>query len=324
MRRKIIIATFVAIVIAVVLLAVIPSDKAADENAAREAAKEGGIEWPWQAPDTATIPHTDEGDLVRYGRELVVHTAIYFGPQGKIAPISNGLNCQNCHLEAGTKAWGNNFSGVMANYPRFKARSGGIETIVKKINDCFERSMNGKGIDSNSREMRAMVAYMKWLGNGVAKGQRPLGVGITSLPYLDRAANPEAGKAVFLSKCQRCHGADGQGLTDTITGIGYSYPPLWGKHSYNMGASLYRISKFAGFVKDNMPFGAAHGREELTNEEAWDVAAFVNSMDRPAKDLSQDWPDITAKPVDHPFGPYSDSLSETRHKYGPFTGMKSK
>ena len=308
--------------IVIVLLAVIPHSKVTDITDIEK--KGDGIEWPWQAPDTASIPRSDEGDLIRYGRELVARTATYLGPKGTVANKSNGMNCQNCHLEAGTKPWGNNYAGVASTYPKYRERSGMIESIEKKINDCFERSMNGKSLDSNSREMRSMVAYMKWLGKDVMKGDKPLGAGITSLKYLDRPADPAGGKLVYANKCQRCHGTNGEGLIDTLTGIGYSYPPLWGKHSYNTGAGILRISKFAGYVKDNMPFGVAHGREELTDEEAWDVAAFVNSMERPEKDLSLDWPDIASKPVDHPFGPFTDSFPEKQHKYGPFTAMKKK
>jgi thiosulfate dehydrogenase len=57
---------------------------------------------------------------------------------------------------------------------------------------------------------------------------------------------------------------------------------------------------------------------EITEEQAWDVAAFVNSQPRPAKDLSKDWPKIAGKPVDHPFGPYADTFPEKQHKYGPY------
>jgi thiosulfate dehydrogenase len=45
-------------------------------------------------------------------------------------------------------------------------------------------------------------------------------------------------------------------------------------------------------------------------------------MPRPAKDLSRDWPDISKKPFDHPFGPYTDSFSENQHKYGPYGPIK--
>lgn len=323
MQRKIIFTVIFALTIALILLSVMPSSEVVEKELDPKD-KDGGVEWPWNAPDTATIPRTEQGDLVRYGRELVAHTAVYLGPQGTVAHTSNNMNCQNCHLEAGTKPWGNNYAAVASGYPKYRDRSGTVESIEKKINDCFERSMNGKALDSNSREMRAMVAYMLWLGKGVKKGEKPLGSGITALPYLERAADPAAGKEVYMGKCQRCHGANGEGLIDTITAIGYSYPPLWGKNSYNIGAGIYRISKFAGYVKDNMPFGVAHGREELSNEEAWDVAAFVNSNDRPGKDISMDWPDIKTKPVDHPYGPFSDSFDEKDHKYGPFGKMKKK
>ena len=135
---------------------------------------------------------------------------------------------------------------------------------------------------------------------------------------LDRAADPEKGRVVYNSLCQKCHGADGQGKWKASK-TGFEFPPLWGPNSYNTGAGLYRIGNLAGFVKNNMPFDeASHAKAVLTNEQAWDVAAFINSQPRPTKDLSKDWPDLSKKPFDHPFGPYTDSFSEAQHKYGPF------
>jgi thiosulfate dehydrogenase len=322
MRRKIAIALICTLALVFVLLAVIPTSKVTDIT--DEVKNDDGIEWPWQAPDTASLPHTEEGDLVRYGRELVAHTAIYLGPNGSVAKKSNGMNCQNCHLEAGTKPWGNNYSGVAANYPKYRERSGMVESIEKKINDCFERSLNGKPLDSTSREMLAMVAYMRWLGKEVKKGEKPVGMGARPLQYLDRAADPVAGKTVYIAKCIRCHGSNGEGLADSLTGIGYIYPPLWGKHSYNIGASLHRVGKFAGFIKTNMPFDAKEEKDRLSDDEAWDVAAYVNSMERPKLDLSKDWPEIKHKPADHPYGPYVDSFTEQQHKYGPFKVIEKK
>jgi thiosulfate dehydrogenase len=275
-------------------------------------------EMPWQAPDSNTIPKTEAGDQIRYGRDLIARTAWYLGPKGKVAHISNGMNCQNCHLAAGTKPWGNNYSAVAATYPKYRDRSGTIESIEKRVNDCLERSLNGKALDSNSREMRAIVAYMYWLGSNVPKGQKPLGVGITALKNLDRPADPEKGKIVFIDKCQLCHGANGAGQPDTVAGTGYLYPPLWGPASYNIGAGLYRLSRMAGYVKDNMPFGVSHGNSQLSEEQAWDVAAFINAQPHPYKDLSKDWPKKSTKPVDYPFGPYADSFSAQQHKFGPF------
>lgn len=273
----------------------------------------------WHAPSIYLDPIKDktERELVIYGEELVAHTATYLGPKGSVNQISNGMNCQNCHLEAGKKVDGINFSAVYANYPKFRDRSGSIETIYKRVSDCFERSLNGIAPDSNSKEYRSIYAYIKWLGKDVSKGEQPIGSGIKKLAYLDRAADPDHGKKIYAIQCERCHGANGEGQT-TINKRGYTYPPLWGKDSYNTGAGLYRLSSFAGFIQSNMPFNEVTHNNRLTDEEAWDLAAFVNSQPRPVMKTNTDWPDIEKKPIDYPFGPYADTFSEQQHKYGPF------
>ncbi|HEX5653588.1 MAG TPA: c-type cytochrome [Chitinophagaceae bacterium] len=270
---------------------------------------------------------TTEGEkrkLLVYGEELIAHTAKYLGPRGSVAQISNGMNCQNCHLNAGKKNWGNNYSLVNSTYPRFRDRSGGIETIYKRVSDCFERSLNGSAPDSNSREYKAIETYIKWVGKDVQKGEKPVGSGIEKLPFLDRAADPVKGQQVYITECQSCHGASGEGQVN-LDGKGFVYPPLWGPQSYNIGAGLFRLSNFAGYVKNNMPLNlTSHANSRLSTEQAWDVAAFVNSQPRPVKDLSKDWPDITKKPFDHPFGPYADEFSEAQHKFGPYQPILAK
>lgn len=270
----------------------------------------------WWGPNKSLLPENDS--LVKYGYALLSNTSYYLGPKGKVAQITNGMNCQNCHLYAGTVPWGNNYSGVAATYPKFRSRSGLIENIPKRINDCLERSLNGSTIDSNSKEMMAIIAYFKWVGKDVPKDYSPNGKGIMKLPLLNRPADSLKGSVVFKNKCQRCHGVAGQGQKNP-EGYGYVYPPLWGKNSYTTAAGLYRLSKFAGFVKANMPFEEANYNQPiLTDEQAWDVAAFVNSQPRPFREFKEDWPDISKKPYDHPFGPYADSFSEEQHKFGPF------
>lgn len=276
----------------------------------------------WTAPSDSELPSGEQGEEIKYGRDLIARTAEFLGPKGKVAQITNGMNCQNCHLNAGTAPYGNNYSAVASTYPKFRGRSGTIETVFKRIGDCFERSLNGQAPDSNSREMKAMAAYIKWVGKDVKKGVKPKGSGLYEVPFLSRAADPVNGKAIYESKCQSCHQANGAGMMND-KGNAYTYPPLWGRNSYNSGAGLYRMSRFAGYVRANMPLGATYSSPQLTNEEAWDVAAFVNSQDRPIKDLSKDWPDISKKNIDHPFGPYIDPFSEKQHKYGPFGEIKS-
>jgi thiosulfate dehydrogenase len=278
-------------------------------------------ETPWKAPDMSKAADEKNADLIYYGRDLIANTAFYLGPKGKVAHLSNGMNCQNCHLNAGTKPWGNNFGAVAAIYPKFRERSGTRESIVKRITDCFERSLNGRAPDSTSREMRAMLSYIQFIGQEVPKGKSPKGSGLWPIPFLDRAANPAKGKLAYQQKCVTCHGSQGQGRP-TADRTGYTFPPLWGNHSYNIGAGLFRISRLAGYLKANMPLGANWDTPQLSDEEAWDLAAYVNSLPRPVKDLSQDWPNIKGKPVDHPFGPYADQFSENQHKYGPFAPIE--
>lgn len=231
--------------------------------------------------------------------------------------ITNGLNCQNCHLNAGTVIFGNNYGSVNSLYPKFRARSGSIENLYKRVNDCIERSLNGKAIDSNGKEMQAIVAYINYIGSNVEKGKKAAGSGLKDLPYLDRAADPQKGSLVYQAKCQSCHQPDGQGMLNNLK-TEFIYPALWGSHSFNDGAGLYRLSNFAKYVKYNMPQGAKFNNPQLTDEEAWDVAAFVASQPRPHKNVPKDWPDVSKKPVDHPFAPYADDFSEKQHKYGPF------
>jgi thiosulfate dehydrogenase len=273
-------------------------------------------EYPWRGWNMYQLKPEDS--LARLGFDLVRNTAYYFGPHGKIAAISNGMNCQNCHVSGGTIPWGNNFSAVVMSYPKLSFRSGKMMSIARRVNDCFERSLNGVALDTGSHEMHAIIAYMHWIGDDIPKSKKPPGAGIMQLPFMDRPADPAKGNTVYTQYCSKCHGDHGQGIANAPF-AGYLYPPLWGENSYNSGAGLYRIGAFAGFVKNNMPSPATtFDHPALTDSEAWDVAAFVNSRPRPLYDNHADYPDISKKPIDESSGPYSDTFSQQQHKFGPF------
>lgn len=276
---------------------------------------------PWTAPSDWRIAKEPNKEEILYGKELIVNTAYYIGFNGIVEKNTNGQNCQNCHLKAGTQPYGNNLLAVAANYPQISKRSGKKSGILERVNGCLQRSLNGHALDSTNKEMKAMIAYIKWIGQDSPKGITPKGSKVPEIAFIKRAANPEKGKAIYAEKCQSCHQANGEGVLNT-DGRTYTYPPLWGKYAYNDGAGLYRLSRFAGYVRYNMPFGATYERPQLSDEEAWDLAAFVNSQPRPTKDKSKDWPNLADKPIDHPFGPYADSFSEEQHKYGPFEPIK--
>ncbi len=293
-----------------------PSVVMSESADSQGAAKKNGPAY-WAPLEISSISDAGQQELVTYGKELIAHTSRFLGPKGSVQHSSNGLNCQNCHLQAGTAIFGNNYGSVASLYPKFRARSGGVENVYKRVNDCFERSLNGKALDTTSREMQAIVAYINFLGSNVEKGKKAEGSGFKDLAFLPRAASVANGKTVYVAKCQSCHQKNGEGLLAADL-LEYTYPALWGKNSYNDGAGLYRLSNLAKYVKYNMPQGATFENPQLTDEEAWDVAAFINSQKRPHINVPKDWPDKAKKPVDHPFGPYADAFSEQQHKYGPF------
>jgi thiosulfate dehydrogenase len=278
----------------------------------------------WNAPVVSELEGNPYKEVILYGKDLIVHTSEYFGTHGKVLrSYTNGMNCQNCHLEAGTKIFGNNYSSVNSTYPKYRARSGSVENVYKRINDCFERSLNGKSLDTNSREIQSIAAYIQWLGKDVPKGKKATGAGLKDVAVLDRAADAETGRILYSQKCVSCHQSTGEGIMNAGQ-TAYVYPPLWGPHSYNKGAGLFRISNFAKFIKYNMPLGVSYTNTQLTDEEAWDIAAFVNSRPRADKNVKKDWPEIQEKPFDYPFGPYADNFDERQHKYGPFKPIQEK
>lgn len=273
----------------------------------------------WVGKSFTQLPQdtSSQSQQIRYGYELVANTAKYLGPKGQIAHMTNGMNCQNCHLAAGTKPWGLNYGSVASNYPKFRARSGTVETIAKRVNDCIERSLNGRALDSNSLEMKAFISYIKWVGADVPKGVTVNGSGIAKLTYLNRPADPKIGNSLYTTHCSVCHGKTGEGIMDS-TRNNFVYPPLWGKASYNHGAGINQLSKLAGFIKNNMPNGISYQQTFLTDQESWDLAAFINTQTRPHMNLSKDWPNLATKPIDYPYGPYADSFPQSMHQLGPF------
>jgi thiosulfate dehydrogenase len=138
-----------------------------------------------------------------------------------------------------------------------------------------------------------------------------------------RAADVVHGRLVFEQVCAACHGTNGLGQR-AATGAGYQFPPLWGPDSYNNGAGMARLLSAAAFVKNNMPIGTTFASPALSDEDAYDVAGFINNAERPQKaDLAADFPVRSQKPVDTPYGPYADDFSLTQHRLGPFDSIRA-
>lgn len=276
----------------------------------------------------AALPLTgaraQQTDPAAYGRRLFTETSALIGPEVPDAALrfaGNNLTCQSCHLNGGTQAFAMPMTGVFAAFPAYMARENAVRTIEDRIQGCMERSLNGRALPMQGREMTALAGYLKSLSTAVVAGAQIEGRGSPALPYLDRAASVEKGRTVYAATCQPCHQADGQGLRKGKVGdaAGYLFPPLWGPDSFNDGAGMHRLIVSASYIRANMPLGTSWRAPMLSVEDAWDVAAFVNSQPRPARaHLELDYPDRTKKPVDAPFPPFADAFPLEQHRLGPF------
>jgi len=235
-------------------------------------------------PSPETIPGDLRGEQIRLGYKMIVDTQEY----GK-RYVGNALNCTNCHLDAGLNPNSASFVGISTLSPEYRERAGRQVTLADRVNECFERSMNGKSLPSDSVKLTAIVAYIEWLSQNMPSGSAVPWRGIPPLTSTHQP-DPLNGKTVFEKKCVFCHGSDGQGTM--------AAPPLWGPRSYNIGAEMARVSVAASFIKANMPRGWGW---TVTDDEAIDVAAYINVQPRPDfPDKMHDWPKGN-KPADVPY-----------------------
>jgi thiosulfate dehydrogenase len=167
----------------------------------------------WTPPDIATVGDDPFGELVKTGRALFTDTANEIGPRAPDPTrrfAGNNLACQNCHLQGGSQPYAMPLTGVWGQFPQYRAREGAVDTLEDRINGCMERSVNGRALPLESREMRAFLAYMRWLSTGIPDGAKLRGAGTLRINEPARAADLGHGAQVFSQTCAACHGADGR------------------------------------------------------------------------------------------------------------------
>jgi thiosulfate dehydrogenase len=156
-----------------------------------------------------------------------------------------------------------------------------VITLKGRINGCMIRSMNGKELPPDRPEMQAIIAYIKFLGQGTPEGVRVAGMGLFPIADPPVAADATRGEKVFADLCASCHNDNGQGEHDLSPRLGYLIPPLWGDDSFNAAAGMAKLAYAAAYVRTNMPFGVRDQDPVLTVQQAWDVAAYMISKPRP-------------------------------------------
>jgi thiosulfate dehydrogenase len=275
---------------------------------------------PLISVDTSLIPDDRFGAEVRYGRDLMLRTAYYIGPDGINGKyLGNKMNCTNCHQDAGTKPFSFNLLASHDNYPQYRAREGKVLTLADRVNNCVMRPHNGKPLPLDGKEMVAFLSYLKWINSFAPKGKTFRGAKNLEVIFPSTAADVKNGAVLFEKNCLRCHGANGEGLMDSA-GITYTYPPLWGASSYQPGSSMHRLIKQAQWLKANMPYDkATWNKPFLTDQEAIDVAAFVNDEGHKRPEVKDfDYPHPEEKAIDYAIAPFIDTFSVLQHKLGPF------
>jgi thiosulfate dehydrogenase len=224
----------------------------------------------FQPPAETDIPNNAFGELVRRGQDFFVNTKA-------LAPeyVGNEMNCVNCHVDRGRKANSAPLWAAYPMYPAYRKKNNKVNTFIERMQGCFQFSMNGKVPKADSEILTALSTYAYWMATGAPTGKALPGRGFDEPPPPRGGYDIARGKAVYEKQCLICHGDNGEGKKVGATVV---FPALWGKDSYNWGAGMHRINTAAGFIQHNMPLGRG---ETLSDQEAWDVAAYVNAHERP-------------------------------------------
>jgi thiosulfate dehydrogenase len=234
---------------------------------------------PFRVPSESEIKDSVTLASIRRGRALI-HSTRDSLPRH----VGAALACASCHTGDGTVANAMPLVGAYSRFPQYRARSGQVDLLEDRVNDCFERSMNGKALERNSDEMRDIVTYIAFLSRGYPPGREMEGQAVPALKPLP--GDSSRGREIFATRCVACHGTDGNGSAVA--------PPLWGPRSYNIGAGMARIRTAAAFIHQLMPRDRPGS---LTAQQAFDLATFINTRPRPDfRGKERDWPHGGAPP----------------------------
>ncbi|PSC02488.1 cytochrome C [Alsobacter soli] len=219
-------------------------------------------------PETS-IPDDDFGKAIRFGESIFQDTKTN-------APgyVGNDLRCANCHLDRGRLPNSAPLWAAYVLYPAYRSKNEHVNTFAERLQGCFRFSMNGKAPPLGDPVLVALESYAYFLARGAPTGVKLAGQGY---PALKKPESFDFGRGaeVYAQKCAICHGPEGQGQKSASATV---FPPLWGPASYNWGAGMAVISNAAAFIKSNMPLGQGGS---LSDQEAWDVAAFLDGHERP-------------------------------------------
>ena len=250
----------------------------------------------WDVPTNplsdVTLDQSKLAEEIRWGYRLFTNT-----PVEARRFVPSEVTCNNCHLNSGQRERAMPLVAVAGVFPEYNRRAGRLISLADRIVDCFLRSENSTGIlerdedgdaprvstealpTPTSKEVLALSAFLTWLSRGYEIGGNPTWRGQNTIPTAALIPvgklEPKKGEAIFNERCTSCHGPDGQGVF-----VGDKRPgPLWGPRSWNDGAGASRVYTLAGIIRYTMPY---LDPGSLTDEEAQQLAAYINSKPRPS------------------------------------------
>lgn len=221
----------------------------------------------------ASSLHPKLKETIRRGHDLFMNTQQLRGKN-----VFNNMNCSSCHMGEGRLPFASPVWPAAVILPNYRPKNDHVNSLEERIAGCFSYSMNGTPPEYGSDDMLALATYHQWLAKGVPiyqPGNAMYGRGYPRIPEPEIKPDAIRGKAVYESQCAMCHGDDGAGATARGEVV---FPALWGDNSYNWGAGITRLFSLAAFTKHNMPLGSPR---TLTDQQAWDVALYVDSQERP-------------------------------------------
>ncbi len=221
-------------------------------------------------PDSALPANPEDAKAMLLGQRIFDDTPKYAAKY-----TGNTLSCRNCHTDRGRNPLSSPLWAAAPQYPKYRSKNRMINSLAMRIEGCFRYSENGTPPPADSEEIVALMTYINWLATGLPIGITPKASGYPALAA--PAAKPDrgGGETVYAAHCAVCHGATGQGSAFAGAQV---IPPLWGPQSYNWGAGMHSLDNAAAFVYANMPYGVPG---TLSEQQAWDVAAWINSQPRP-------------------------------------------
>jgi cytochrome c len=234
------------------------------------------------------------------------HTSETLGPDGNTVYPDTGepyvttvTACSSCHFTGGQVPFGSPVYQSPSKYqpnpetglgPYFTPL-GYYRDLEDSVIDCFRNCMNAeRAPEKDDPVMVALVEYIHWVSDGIidpamkddwnllppeAGPKLPSIAGVAAM-----RADPFRGASLYDDQCSGCHDDDGPGAGEYKLGEERPrVPALWGDiDGYSKGAAFYRTPVLGAYAREHMPYGDPG---TLSDQDAIDIAAFINAPDKP-------------------------------------------